>query len=114
MQFRLDRFETSLDLPAEFEHLKIKSDPKSDITPDSTLQNGIHKTAEPEKPVQFSDQNSDPNSDQKNPESPTKPRVKKSSGPRALRRRHGVNGKKYEKSVSTSSLQRRKSFNGHW
>ena len=103
-----------MDLPAEFEHLKIKSDPKSDITPDATLQNGIHNTAEPEKPVQFSDQNSDPNTDQKNPESPTKPRVKKSSGPRALRRRHGVNGKKYEKSVSTSTLQRRKSFNGHW
>ena len=39
-----------------------------------------------------------------------KPKVKKSSGPRALRRRHGVNGKKYEK----SALQRRSSFNGHW
>ena len=131
MQFKLDRFETSLDLPAEMEHLKIKGDPKSDITPDSTLTNGLgtecqNGLQETECHVKLRDTKSErgqqimENSKLQNgidhekvqseidPEKTLK--SKKSTGPRALRRRHGVNGKKYEK----STLQRRKSFNGHW
>jgi len=131
LQFKLDRFETSLDLPAEMEHLKIKSDPKSDITPDSTLTNGLGTECqdgiqETECHVKLNDTKSErgqqimENSKLQNgidhekvqseidPEKTLK--SKKSTGPRALRRRHGVNGKKYEK----STLQRRKSFNGHW
>ena len=99
LQFRLDRFETSLNLFKEDE-IKIK---ENKILTDS-LENKEntpnfsenHEVTQPE-----SDQNENLKLEVEKP-------VKKSSGPRALKRRHG------RKNFNKSSIQRRSSFNGHW
>ena len=92
MQFKLDRFETSLDLPAENE-VKIKAKDISQETPESTLDRSATKFG---------------SDDEEEKENKEPPKAKRSCGPRALRRRHG---RKYEKK---STLQRKSSFNGHW
>ena len=103
LQFRLGRFETSLNLPKE-DQIKLK---ENKVLTDS-LEN-----KENNQPNLSSDR-----SDDQLEESTSKDEIietnheaknvqKKSSGPRALKRRHG---RKYNK----SALQRRSSFNGHW
>ena len=103
LQFRLDRFETSLNLPKE-DQIKLK---ENKVLTDS-LEN-----KENSQPNQFPDERSEdheqPTSKDEviNTNHEAKKVPKKSSGPRALKRRHG---RKYNK----STLQRRSSFNGHW
>ena len=117
LEFKLDRFETSLDLPKE-EEVKIKV--QQQIIDSLEKSDPIVKVQEPELII---DNDATEKSDidkikvqltNDNPLQPeaieTKPEAKeskKSSGPRALRRRHG---RKYDK----SALKRKSSFNGHW
>ena len=102
LQFRLDRFETSLNLPKE-DQIKLK---ENKVLTDS-LEN-----KENNQPNQFSERSEDHEQSTSkdeviNANHEAKNVPKKSSGPRALKRRHG---RKYNK----STLQRRSSFNGHW
>ena len=102
LQFRLDRFETSLNLPKE-DQIKLK---ENKVLTDS-LEN-----KENSQPNQFSERSEDHEQSTSkdeviNTNHEAKNVPKKSSGPRALKRRHG---RKYNK----STLQRRSSFNGHW
>ena len=103
LQFRLDRFETSLNLPKE-DQIKLK---ENKVLTDS-LEN-----KENSQPNQFPDERSEDHEQSTakdkviNTNHEAKNVPKKSSGPRALKRRHG---RKYNK----STLQRRSSFNGHW
>ena len=91
LEFKLDRFETSLDLPQE-EQVKIKVVQNCDSVPD------LHHNEDQENKV--------PNEPELKVEEPKV--SKKSTKPRALRRRHG---RKYDKSTV---LKRKSSFNGHW
>ena len=100
LQFRLDRFETSLNLFKEDE-IKIK---EHRILTDS-LENKENTPNFSENSNEITQPESDQNENLKlEVEKP----VKKSSGPRALKRRHG------RKNFNKSSIQRRSSFNGHW
>ena len=128
LQFRLDRFETSLNLPKE-NHIKITENKvltnslenKENNVPNfsSCEQNTDNKNHQIEKNSSnhYHDDQNNPG-DAENNENNNKDEddieeteidkpLKKSTGPRALKRRHG---KKFTK----SGLQRRKSFNGHW
>jgi hypothetical protein len=83
-----------LDLPKEDGQEKVKihdTSFKSDDceTPESTLKPEAELEDKP-KPVET-----------------VQPKIVRSTGPRALRRRHG---RKYTK----NNLQRKSSFNGHW
>ena len=98
----MDRFETSLNLPKE-DQIKLK---ENKVLTDS-LEN-----KENNQPNQFSERSEDHEQSTSkdeviNANHEAKNVPKKSSGPRALKRRHG---RKYNK----STLQRRSSFNGHW
>jgi len=95
LEFKLDRFETSLDLPQE-EQVKIKVVQNCDSEPD------LHHH-DPED-----QENKVPNEPEQVEEIKVLSKSKKSTKPRALRRRHG---RKYDKSTV---LKRKSSFNGHW
>ena len=100
LQFRLDRFETSLNLFKEDEikikEYKILTDSLENKENTPNFSENCNEITQPE-----SDQNENLKLEVEKP-------VKKSSGPRALKRRHG------RKNFNKSSIQRRSSFNGHW
>ncbi len=96
--FKLDRFETSLHLPDE-DQVKIKADPKAVAIENPTPEHTLEKIKVPINSKQVPKTEEETGKNEHN---------KKSTGPRALRRRHG---RKYDKKTS---LQRKSSFNGHW
>ena len=96
LEFKLDRFETSLDLPQE-EQVKIKVVQNCDSEPD------LH---DPDQENKVPNDQPDKQIEHDKIEVPPM-KSKKSTKPRALRRRHG---RKYDK----STLKRKSSFNGHW
>ena len=133
LQFRLDRFETSLNLPKE-NHIKITENKVLTGSLENDKENNVPNFSCEEnrdKNNQIENKNSSNHHDnnKNNPgngnadnnennnkddieeitENGNKP-LKKSTGPRALKRGKKLHGKKLTK----SGLQRRKSFNGHW